>query len=242
MDFNVDVGEGFNNEKDIFPFVSSCNVACAAHAGSPEDITNVINLARMQNVAIGAHPGYPDRANFGRKSISLDAQSFKDTIHQQLELIYNIAVKQDTTIKHIKPHGALYHDLSTDLHLSKLFISVVQQFDKNVIVVGPPFSKIEIACAKKINYAYEAFADRTYLNGHQLSPRRHQEAVISDIDKVIKQTEGIILHQKVIALDQQEYQINANTICFHGDHDGAAERIKTIANAMVEKGIKIEAL
>ena len=137
IDINCDVGEGFDNEEQLFRYISSCNIACGAHAGSLEVIDKTIELAVKNKVKIGAHPSYPDKENFGRKVMPISDEELRLSISNQIDLMQERVGKQQQQLHHIKPHGALYNELAKNEKLATLFVSILKKYDSNYFLYVP---------------------------------------------------------------------------------------------------------
>ena len=159
IDLNADVAEGIGNEKDLMPFLSSCNLCCGAHAGSRKITEKVLLIAKEHNISVGAHPSYPDRKNFGRVKMNISANALVTSLKEQLELIFSLAEKHRYSINYIKPHGALYHECASNLEFAHIILEVIKEFDSNTTLLGLPNSKIQDAC--KIHSINEAHRRKT---------------------------------------------------------------------------------
>ncbi len=239
IDLNVDLGEGFDNENLILPHISSCNIACGGHAGSTEEIARVIDLAKQHKVAIGAHPSYPDRANFGRVKKDISLAGLRQSLFKQIQLVHSIAQEKGTKITHVKPHGALYHETSTTSEIANLLIEVVLSIDKSIAIVGFPNGKLELQAKGKLRFIAEAFADRRYTNTGQLTPRNQDNAVLFNNEDVAKQVIEIVKNHRVKTSSEEFIECNAQTICFHGDHKGAEKRIAFVSEILKSAKIKV---
>ena len=137
ININCDVGEGMQNEAELFPFITSCNIACGGHAGNAESIRYVIRLAAEHNVKIGAHPSYPDREHFGRRSLSLPAQALIGSIQEQLLLFFKIAAQENVEVHHIKAHGALYNDIAKNAITARNYLRALVDYEGKVALYAP---------------------------------------------------------------------------------------------------------
>ncbi|MDH5475806.1 MAG: LamB/YcsF family protein, partial [Cyclobacteriaceae bacterium] len=169
IDVNCDVGEGVNNEELLMPYISSCNIACGGHAGGLETMTNVVSLAIKHNVKIGAHPSYPDRENFGRKSMVISDEDLAITIVKQIKTLEKVVSTSERQLHHIKPHGALYNDIAKNTALANVFLDAIASY-RNTCALYVPFTSEIAHEALKRNFkvVYEAFADRNYNDDHSL--------------------------------------------------------------------------
>jgi UPF0271 protein len=234
------MGEGMGNEAQIMPYISSANISCGFHAGNLDTLKKTIELALKNNVAVGAHPGYPDRENFGRVSQMLSLLEMAELIAEQMYIFEKVAIPLGAKIHHIKLHGALYNDCAKDAALSKIFIQTIQAIDSDIIIYGLSGSKT-IQEAKKLGqpFANEVFADRTYqLDGH-LTPRYLEHAMIHEVELACKQVLDIIQLQKVNTIQGDPIDIEADTICIHGDGINAIEFAKAIHTSLKNNKIEI---
>jgi len=240
IDLNCDMGEGMGNEAQIMPYISSANISCGFHAGNLDTLKKTIELALKYNVAVGAHPGYPDRENFGRVSQMLSLLEMAELIAEQIYIFEKVAIPLGAKMHHVKLHGAMYNDCAKDAALSKIFIQTIQAIDSDIIIYGLSGSKT-IQEAKKLGqpFANEVFADRTYqLDGH-LTPRYLEHAMIHEVELACKQVLDIIQLQKVNTIQGDPIEIEADTICIHGDGINAVEFAKAIHTSLKNNKIEI---
>jgi len=234
------MGEGMGNEAQIMPYISSANISCGFHAGNLDTLKKTIELALKNNVAVGAHPGYPDRENFGRVSQMLSLLEMAELIAEQMYIFEKVAIPLGAKMHHVKLHGAMYNDCAKDAALSKIFIQTIQAIDSDIIIYGLSGSKT-IQEAKKLGqpFANEVFADRTYqLDGH-LTPRYLEHAMIHEVELACKQVLDIIQLQKVNTIQGDPIDIEADTICIHGDGINAIEFAKAIHTSLKNNKIEI---
>ena len=224
IDINCDVGEGVGNEAQLIPLISSCNIACGGHAGDVETATEVIRLAKTHGVKIGAHPSYPDRENFGRKSMDISPQELISSIQTQLDLFSSLLKKENAELNHIKAHGALYNDLAKDTSLAKTFIKAVKPYLGRAKLYAPFNSAIaELARASKIGVVYEAFADRHYNDDLSLVSRTSSQALITNPAKALEQVKSIAVKSNVASVTGNIVELKAETFCVHGDTPSALQ-------------------
>ena len=240
IDINCDVGEGFENEAELMPYISSCSIACGAHAGDVETIIKTINLALQYNVKIGAHPSFPDRANFGRKVLDIPINDLKRSLKAQIKLIKSNVEGLGGKLNHVKAHGALYNLSANDRETAKALIEVVKNTTNEVFLYVPYGSLIEtLANQNGLNTKVEAFADRNYNTNLTLVSRSEQNAVITDPELVAKHLMNIILDEHVISIDGVGVKMKAQTYCVHGDNSSAISILKKVSKTLQENGIKI---
>jgi 5-oxoprolinase (ATP-hydrolysing) subunit A len=242
IDINCDMGEGVGNDEVIMPFISSANIACGYHAGNETIMKRTIELAQKNNVAIGAHPSFFDRENFGRTEMNLAAAEIYDIIILQLRLIKKIAEHQHAKLHHVKPHGALYNMSAKDPVIANAIANAVKDFDEDLILFGLSGShSIKEAGLLKLKTASEVFADRTYQDDGTLTPRSQTNALIEDSAKSVIQALQMIKEGTVTSVNGNKISITADTICIHGDGKNAIEFAKAIHEALRKEGIKLKA-
>jgi 5-oxoprolinase (ATP-hydrolysing) subunit A len=243
IDLNCDIGEGMQNDEALMPFISSANIACGFHAGDEETIKRTIELCLKYNVAIGAHPGFHDKQNFGRTEIKLTDHEYHELIIEQLEIIDNLCIQFDTKLHHVKPHGALYNMAAKDQHLAAIIANTVKEFDDSLMLYGLSGSRsIQEAKAVGLRTANEVFADRHYEDDGSLTPRSHKNALIETQDGSLAQVLQMINHQKVKTRTGNTINIKADTICIHGDGKHAIEFAQHIHSTLVQNGISIKTI
>ena len=232
-DINCDMGEGIGNDELIIPFINSANIACGYHAGDAVTMQQTVELCVKYNVAIGAHPSFFDRTNFGRIEINIDSAEVYDLISQQLFVLNEIVTGFDIKLHHVKPHGALYNMSAGDAELANTIARAVKDFDASLILFGLSGSQSIIeAKVIQLNTASEVFADRTYQDDGSLTPRSQPNALIEDTDKAIQQVLQMIKEGTVTTISGKIIPIVAETICIHGDGKHAVEFAKAIYKAM----------
>jgi UPF0271 protein len=229
IDINCDVGEGLNNEEYLMPYLDSCNIACAAHAGSKEVIEGVVGLAKEYKVKIGAHPSFPDRENFGRKVMDIPMADLKLSIRNQIDLVKTITEKNNLKLHHVKPHGALYNIAAKEKSYAEIIIDELVRLEYPVFLYAPYNSVIsELAKENGIQVMYEAFVDRNYNNDLSLVSRTLPNAIIEDNETAWKQLKGMIENETLISVQGEKVKIKADTFCVHGDHENALALLKFI--------------
>jgi len=241
IDINCDMGEGMLTDEAIMPFISSANIACGYHAGDVNTIRKTIKLCLKHQVAIGAHPSFFDKENFGRTEMNLPEQEIYELVTQQLFLFNEIADSLDAKLHHIKPHGALYNMSAKNKLIARAIANAVKDFNKELILYGLSGS-CSVTEAKVIGLktANEVFADRTYQDDGSLTPRTKAGALIEDPGKAVKQIQLIVKDKTVRTIDDKLIPMTANTICIHGDGKHAVEFAKNIFEALAGQSINIK--
>lgn len=241
IDINCDMGEGIGNEAEIMPYISSANISCGYHAGDPYTIQKTIEIAQQYGVAIGAHPGYHDRINFGRISQFITILELAELIAEQYYAFEKIAIPMGATIHHVKLHGALYNDCAKDPILSKIMVQTIQAIDPKLTIYGlSGSSTIQQAILLGQPFCREAFADRTYQNNGQLTPRYLDHAMIEDLDEASKQVLQLVKENKVATLQGEIIDVIVDTICIHGDGPHAIEFAAGFFDVLKENNIEIK--
>lgn len=242
IDLNCDLGEGCGNDAEIMPLISSANIACGYHAGDIDTMKRTVDLALKHEVEIGAHPGYPDRENFGRTAMDLSAEETRYIVADQIQRLVETARVAGGSVSHVKPHGALYNRSAKDAELAAIIAETVHGIDPELILFGLSGSH-SIAEAKKAGLATasEVFADRTYQTDGSLTPRTRSDALITDEDTAVEQVLDMIKYGRVRSMDAIMISIEAETVCIHGDGGRAVEFASLIRRRLTECGIMIAA-
>lgn len=241
IDINADVGEGVDNEAELMPFLSSCNIACGGHAGEPETLRRVIELAKSHNVKIGAHPSFPDRANFGRQIMQMTDEELEDTIVNQIFGVKITVESYGLKLDHVKLHGALYNLAAVDEKLATLVVNVIKKFHYPLKLYAPFGSVIsKIAQQEGIEVMYEGFADRNYNEDLSLVSRKNKNAILHKKEAILTHVLKIIKQQKVRTISGVEVPIKATTICVHGDTKNAVEILEYLSYNLKNHNIRIQ--
>ena len=241
IDINADVGEGINNESELLPYISSCNIACGGHAGDVNSMIQVVQLAKKNNVKIGAHPSFPDRKNFGRKPMDISCAALFSSIKAQIKSLLKVARDAHYQLHHVKPHGALYNLAAVDKATAEVIIEALKGIQQPLKLYVPYNSIIaELAISENIPITYEAFADRNYNNDLTLVSRTHPKALITDRDQLVAHVKQMIWHNQVKTITGDFRDIEAETYCIHGDNPKANDLVKYLVNALKEAGVKIQ--
>ena len=237
IDLNADVGESFGawsigEDESLIPWVSSVNVAAGLHAGDPTTIARTIELAIRHGAAIGAHPGYPDLAGFGRRPMALAPDEIEASVLYQVGAVAAFARAAGVELRHVKAHGALYNRAARDEPAAAAIARAVARFDRSLVLVGLAGS-VQVAAGRAagLSVAEEAFADRAYEPDGSLRSRDLPGAVIEDPDAAAAQALAIV-RGSVIASDGSPLAVRADTICVHGDLPGAAARARAVREAL----------
>lgn len=226
MDLNCDLGEGIGNDALIMPFITSANIACGFHAGDESTMRATLRLAKQHAVQAGAHPGWPDRINFGRNDMHLPGDQVFEIVTQQVHTLAQLAHAEGMELRHVKPHGALYNQAAIDLSLAAAIARAVKSVSAELILIGLAGSALPAAGLEEgLRVFHEAFPDRAYLPNGRLMPRSQPGAVFEDPHQVAENAlrlarEGIRFSGQVIYPD---------TLCLHGDNLAAVENARQVS-------------
>lgn len=240
IDLNADLGEGAGHDDALLDFVTSANIACGGHAGDPDTMARTIELARRKGVAIGAHPGFPDRENFGRQAMEVSATEVHDFVLDQVRALLDLSRAADMPLNHIKPHGALYNAAATDAPLADAIATAVASIDPTLVLFGLAGSEL-IAAGERVGLrtAAEGFADRTYAPDGTLTPRSEAGALIEDPVLAAAQAIRLVTKAKVRSQQGPDVEVRVDTICIHGDTPGALANARHIREAFNQAGIDV---
>ncbi|MEP6946027.1 MAG: 5-oxoprolinase subunit PxpA [Acidobacteriota bacterium] len=243
VDLNCDMGEGCLNDAELMEFVTSVNIACGSHAGDAETMRATVELAKAKNIAIGSHPSFPDRVNFGRSIMSLQPSEIYTAVRQQTLTLMNVCEDARTVLDHVKPHGALYNLSARDRATAAAIAASVRDVDASLILFGLAGS-LSISEAERagLRTASEAFADRTYQPDGSLTPRDHDDALITGAADAAAQALSIVWDRRAFATDGAKVAIMADTICIHGDGPNAVDLARTIHDTLLSHNINISRL
>lgn len=238
IDLNCDLGEGGAFDEILMPWVTSANIACGGHAGDAATMRATVELAQRHGVAIGAHPGFADRGHFGRREISLSAAEIRQLVEEQVGALQALA-----SVRHVKPHGALYNLAARDDRVARAVAEGVRSAGAGLILIGLAGSALLRAgtdCGLQV--AGEAFADRRYGPDGALVPRDQSGALIDDVDESVEQVLMLVRDGCVRATSGALLPVKAATICVHGDTPNAVELAGALRAALTLAGIGVEAL
>ncbi|MBN8208729.1 LamB/YcsF family protein [Bacillus sp. NTK071] len=246
IDLNSDLGESFGTyvigqDESVLELVSSANVACGFHAGDPHIMNKTVKWAKEHHVGIGAHPGFPDLMGFGRRNLNVTPEEAYTLVLYQIGALHGFCSAHDVRLQHVKPHGALYNMASKDPELANAIAQAVKDFDPELILFGLANSElIRAAQDAALPYASEVFADRTYQPDGTLTPRVEKNAMIRDEHTAIDQVITMVKEGKVTAVDGSIIDIEADTVCVHGDEPSALAFIKALRKRFDEENIVME--
>jgi UPF0271 protein len=248
IDLNADVGESYGPwvmgaDEALMPHVTSANVACGAHAGDPLTMQRTVRLAKAHGLALGAHPGYPDRDGFGRRDLAMEADELEASLLAQLGALCAFADTEGMALVHVKAHGALYNAAARDRVLADVVARAIRRFDRSLVLVGLAGSAlIDAAQAAGLAAAAEAFADRAYEPDGSLRSRALPGSLHTDPATAAAQAVGIAREGAVSAHDGSRVTVAADTICLHGDTPGAPAIAAAVRAALEAVGIDVAPL
>ncbi len=249
VDLNCDMGEliaancGGNadgNDEELIKYISSANIACGFHAGSPSVMRRTVRLAARHGVAIGAHPSLRDPKSFGRQWMDTSPDEAFDIVVYQIGALAAIAHAEGAALAHVKPHGALYNRASRDAELAKAIADAVKQVDPRLVLFGLSGSELlRAGQAAGLTTASEVFADRTYQADGSLTPRVQPDAQITDPEHAARRALAMIRDGRVVSQQGTDVPVKADTVCIHGDAKHAVAFAKAIRQALDAAGIEV---
>lgn len=244
IDINCDMGESYGNviignDAAIFPYITSCNIACGFHGGDPVHMEKTIQLALKYGVQIGAHPSYPDRENFGRKKMHIPPDELKAIIRYQLGALIGMTYAMGGKVNYVKPHGALYNTAAESATEALVIVESIQSMDENLVIMGLPASCLEeVTRAKGMRFIREAFADRRYHRNGRLVSRDMPGAVIDDPHIAAEQVLSLVIKKEVTSIEGDVISMDAQSICVHGDHPNTQAVLVAIGETCEANGIR----
>jgi 5-oxoprolinase (ATP-hydrolysing) subunit A len=242
VDINCDLGEEMSSDADIMPFISSANIACGYHAGDETTMRQTIELSMKHGIAIGAHPSFADRENFGRMEMSLSETEIYWLVTAQVLALEKLAVAAGTVLRHVKPHGALYNLSARSPAVAAVIAKAVKNTNPALILVGLSGScSLTEALRLGLPVASEAFADRRYQDDGSLVPRKMAGALIEDVRLSVLQVSQLVRDGEVTTIAGKRVPVVADTICIHGDGEGAPKLAAYIHQYLKQENIVLQA-
>ena len=242
IDLNADLGEGCGSDEELLGIVSSCNIACGGHAGDHATMIETVRLALENGVTIGAHPGYPDRENFGRESGYLKGDALYESLAAQVTTLAEICAPLGATLSHVKSHGALYNDALDDRELANIIARVTAEAPGAPTMIGMAGSAMQSAAQQHdVEFIAEGFVDRAYEADGTLVSRNEPGAIHTDLNVATTQAARIAQQGEVTARDGGVIKVAAKTLCIHGDTPGAAQAARAVHKALESNGVSVRA-
>ena len=242
IDLNADLGEGGSADAALMTLVTSVNIACGFHAGDAQTMLESVRNAIKNGVAIGAHPSFPDRENFGRTAMDLPPETVYAQVLYQIGALEAMVRAENGVMRHVKPHGMLYNQAAKDPALAEAIARAVRDSNPQLILVGLAGSEL-IRAGKRLGLTtrQEVFADRGYQPDGSLVPRTQAGAMIADEGKALAQTLEMVCAGRVTAVDGTPANVQADTVCLHGDGEHALQFARRLRAAFSEEGIRVSA-
>lgn len=247
VDLNCDMGESFGtniigNDEGIMPFISSANIACGFHGGTPTVMHRTIEIAVRHGIAIGAHPSFHDLEGFGRREMNLSTAEIYDLVIYQVSALAGFVKVTGANLHHVKPHGALYNMAARDAEIATTIANAIADFDSTLVMYGLSGSELISAGKKRgLKTCSEVFADRHYQDDGSLTPRTKPHALITSTTEAVAQVMRMVKEKTVISDRGNPVPIDAETICIHGDGAHAVQFAKDISESLKSSGIIIKA-
>ena len=245
---NCDLGEkSFHydgrNDQALMQIINTANIACGYHAGNKETMTSTIKLAKENNVSIGAHPGFDDKNNFGRKRINLSKKEIKKLVIDQINILNEIANKENMQLTHVKPHGALNNMACENYDLSLVIGSAIKECNLDLIYMVLPLTEMENA-AKKLNvkFATEIFADRNYDDNGLLLPRDKKNSIVNDVQEAVKNVTRMLENRAIYCYSGKKIACEFDSICIHGDGKLALDIASQLHKELIKDGFMLKTL
>ena len=246
IDLNCDLGESYKdkkvgNDEAVFPFITSCNVACGAHGGDPATTEKTILLAIEHNLQIGAHPSYPDLAGFGRRKIDLSPSELEATIKAQISKIDDMSNSHGAQMKYVKAHGALYNQVNKDELEAEVLVQTIKALNSELAIMGQPYTILQEICeAHGMRYIREGFIDRLYRPDGSLTSRTEPGAVFEQTDELLKQFWSLVMEQKVTTATGEELMLEVDSLCVHGDNPHVVPFLEDLQRTIQQENIEIK--
>ena len=247
VDINCDLGESYGaytigNDEELMPHITSANIACGFHAGDPMTIAKTVRLTGKCNVAVGAHPSFPDLMGFGRRDMQLTSEETRNYTIYQIGALQGFAKTDGRGLQHVKPHGALYNMAANEKETSKAIVAATKALDEDLIIFAPQKSVLaEVAKKAGLRVAYEFFADRAYNRDGSLVPRKETNAVIHEAQKVVERTIRAVMEGIVTTYGGELLKIDeVHTVCVHGDTPNAITLVRALRKGLAKACIKVE--
>ena len=234
---NCDLGEELYDDtidSRVMPYIDMANLACGGHAGDHRSMSKTVHLALSHNVAVGAHPSYPDRENFGRITLNIPCDQLLTSLSTQVSELISVCSEHNETVKYIKPHGALYHDCLKTERVLRCVLTLAKNFALPLMLLKPPqhHSRLNMLTTLAEDYGvlliWEGFADRYYDDDGQLLSRTYPNAVHNDLNIILSQAKGFIVDRCISSVNNAQLKLHCDSLCVHGDTPLAFDSLKSI--------------
>jgi UPF0271 protein len=244
VDINCDMGESYGalrigEDAEVFPWITSANVACGYHGGDPRTMASTVESAARFGVAVGAHPGFPDLAGFGRRYMHVSAEEARTDVLYQIGALHAFARAAGLQLQHVKPHGQLNNVAVRDVEIAEAIVDAVAAFDPALLLVSYGGELTRAAERRGLAVAHEGYADREYRADGTLVPRSQENAVIHDVGRIVARGIAMVREQRVTALTGEIVPLRVDTICVHGDTPGAGSIAKALHHGLRSTGIAL---
>ena len=246
IDLNADAGESLGpwkmgHDEELFPVLSSVNLAAGFHAGDPLTMHRSVRLAKRHGVAVGVHPGFPDLVGFGRRDMAVTPEQVYADVIYQIGALAGFLRLEGLRLHHVKPHGALYLQMLRNPETARAVAQAVRDYDAELPLVLLPGTAMEEAAREVgVRYVREAFPDRAYLADGRLAPRSMEGALVRDPERTAERAVQMVLEGRVEALDGGTVAVQADTLCVHGDNPEAVAIARAVRAALEAHGVKIQ--
>ena len=248
IDMNCDMAESYGayklgSDAEIMPHITSANLACGFHASDPLIMAKAVESCKIAGVAVGAHPGYPDLQGFGRRNMVIPPQEVKAMVMYQIGALDAFCRANGVKMQHVKPHGAMYNMAVKDHALAIAVAEAVAAVDPGLILLAPAESQMQIAAQEVgIPFAREVFADRAYEEDGSLVARSKPGAMITDENEAVARVLRMVKEGRVTAITGRDIDIQADSVCVHGDGAKALLFVQKLRAALIAEGVEISAL
>ncbi len=255
IDINCDMGEwesyaeeapqplspsSAESDLALMPFISSCSIACGGHIGDEHSMRTTVRNALKKGLRVGAHPAYPDKEQFGRRSLDLPLTELEDALFSQISILKEIVKQEGGQLAFVKPHGALYNDMVKNAAVADTVIDTIKRIDPSLPLMGLAGSELNRRCAAKgLLFIAEAFADRRYSDSGELTSRSISGSVIEDPQAAADQILSLIKQGSVISITGRVIPLKANTLCVHSDTRGALDHVKAINQLLQQNNVGV---
>ena len=242
IDINSDLGEGAGHDPELMRFVSSANIACGGHAGDEQTMRETVALAKKHGVSIGAHPGYPDKANFGRDPMKMEPLALIEEVAAQIRVLVDIADETGANVRHVKAHGALYNQAAHDRAIARSIASGIwddARGAKFLVFAMPGSALMDAAQGMELHVAREGFIDRAYERDGTLRSRKLDGALHTDPKVAAAQAVSFLRDGGVRTHDGGFVPMEVDTLCYHGDTPGIVEIAAAVRDALKREGIEV---